>query len=162
MLNVPSCRLEDSFTNLQDSPILSCAIVGGNYFLTGSMSGQITISNLAGEIVARRRDHNKYVVQIVTLQSGETTWIATAGWDAKVQLYKLGRADARPALSEPYATISLQTNPGAILFIEHPENGHPLLVVTRRDSTHLYYYSTEPESILIGKQNIAPRMEILT
>lgn len=154
-LEVPTCALHDSLLNLQDSPILSCAILERAYLLTGSMSGKISISDLKGNILSERRDHNKYVVQVAVHETSEASWVATAGWDARIYLYKISREETTPKLGEPVATISLQTNPEALLFIEHPDNGQPILIVTRRDSTHLFFYTTEAK--LLGKQNIAPR-----
>lgn len=154
-LEVPTCALHDSLLNLQDSPILSCAILERAHLLTGSMSGKIMISDLKGNILSERRDHNKYVVQVAIQETSEASWVATAGWDARVHLYKISREETTPKLGEPVATISLQTNPEALLFIEHPDNGQPILVVTRIDSTHLFFYTMEAK--LLGKQNIAPR-----
>ncbi|KAH0134521.1 WD40 repeat-like protein, partial [Aureobasidium melanogenum] len=121
------------------------------------MSGQLAISDLQGEVFDKRRDHTKYVVQIATHESDDVTWLATAGWDGKVHLYRLDVAGAvSPTLPPPVASISLPTNPEALLFIKHPDNGCPVLIITRRDSTHLFYYNVDSEACLIGKQNLAP------
>lgn len=135
-----------------------------------------------------------------------TVWIATAAWDAKVLLYHLvlpfqdtdeapppDPADRTAAaahaarialpLPPPCAQITLPTNPEAVLFVRHPElpaSAPPVLLLSRRDSTFLYYYSlTSPDPIadavlarneegneeaesktqeceLQGKQNLAP------
>lgn len=134
------------------------------------MSGRIVISDSHGAVLASRRDHSKYVVQLAAHEhddasiegSGkETTWIATAGWDGQVHLYKLRvEGGATPRLDAPFATISLPTNPEALLFVRHPDDGQTILIVTRRDSTYLYYYSITADGVnLLGKQNLAPRKE---
>ena len=159
VLDVPSCTLRDSLVTLQDSPILSCAVLKNSHILTGAMSGRLAIGDLRGNALSERRDHGKYVVHIALHETGgTTTWVATAGWDAKICLYNLDYEEGEtPRIDDPFDVITLQTNPEAILFVDHPENGKPVLIVTRRDSTHLYYYSIESEARLIGKQNIAPR-----
>lgn len=144
---------------MQDAPVLSCVVLRHSHLVSGSMGGRIAISDLSGNVIDYRRDHNKYVVQITTQDHNDETYIATAGWDAKVHLYrvKCSSEAEKPQLGDPVATIALPTNPEALLFIRHPDNGRPVLLVTRKDSTHLYYHSTEPGAPLLGKQNIAPR-----
>ncbi|KAG9796955.1 WD40 repeat-like protein, partial [Aureobasidium melanogenum] len=155
--NLPACTLRDSLLAMHDSPVLSTAVLKQMHLLTASMSGQLAISDLQGEVFDKRRDHAKYVVQIATYESDDVTWLATAGWDGKVHLYRLDVAGTvSPGLPPPVASISLPTNPEALLFIKHPDNGSPVLIITRRDSTHLFYYSVDSEARLIGKQNLAP------
>ncbi|KAK4996582.1 hypothetical protein LTR66_003838 [Elasticomyces elasticus] len=89
------------------------------------------------------------------LSDMEATWIATAGWDAKVVIYR-NESSTVPSLGAPFATISMQTNPESMVFLIHPENGQLILVVTRRDSTFLHYYTVESTPRLLGKQNLAP------
>lgn len=71
-------------------------------------------------------------------------------------------------LGEPVASINIATNPETITFIEHPDLDCPILLMTRRDSTSLYYYSLsdidrsryeipQPAELkLLGSQNLAP------
>lgn len=120
------------------------------------MSGQLVVSDLQGVVFDKRRDHAKYVVQIITHELEDVTWLATAGWDGKVHLYIIDVAATNPKLPAPVASISLPTNPEALLFIKHPDNGSLVLIITRRDSTHLFYYSVDSEARLLGKQNLAP------
>jgi WD40 repeat protein len=142
---------------MHDSPVLSTAVLKQTHLLTASMSGLLAISNLQGEVFDKRRDHLKYIVQIATYESGDATWLATAGWDGKVHLYQLDLAgNGSPTLPPPTASISVPTNPEALLFIKHPDNDSVVLIVTRRDSTHLFYYSVDSEARLLGKQNLAP------
>jgi len=153
-----------------DSPVLSCLVVSKKYLITTAMSGKITLFDLVkGDLIEERRDHLKYVVKAISYTDDDGVWIATAAWDAKVFLYRMDfppeDSQKNPTLGEPIAKLGLLTNPEAILFVEHPELTAPVLLVSRRDSTFLYYYtiaestntSSEQETlILLGKQNLAP------
>jgi hypothetical protein len=67
-------------------------------------------------------------------------------------------------IGEPVGTIKLVTNPESILTVRNPESNQLMLLVSRRDSTYIYYYTLEPlrstsastERVEIGKQNLAP------
>ena len=162
-----------SYNHLHDSPILSCTVLGKRYLtsVTTSMSGQVILYDHARDrIVEERRDHKKYVVKVTTWEEPHGTWVATAGWDAKVLIYRV-RVDVTGqalALGSPVASITLSTNPEAIMFINYQDKNTPILIVTRRDSTSLHYYtipypSTTPDSgnkpaelQLLGRQNLAP------
>lgn len=136
------------------------------------MSGKITLFDSGtGEVLEERRDHQKYVVKVVSYEDETGAWIATAAWDSKVLLYRMNFNEDDSAivhrLGAPVATLSLPTNPEAVAFIEHPELTAPVLLVSRRDSTFIYYYSIaeatsssvnskEDKLILLGKQNLAP------
>lgn len=154
-LDVPSCGLRSSATGLQDSPVLSCLAFRENYVVFASMSGQIVIADLAGNIVEKRRDHAKYVVNVKIFDSAERSLLATAAWDNKINIYALPTSGT-PTLGDPIATISLPSKPESILFLQHPESQQPILLASRTDSTHLYYYTTEAEPRLLGRQNLAP------
>lgn len=125
------------------------------------MSGKLTLLDVAEEkVISNRHDHTKYIVRMAKHQIADDTYIATAGWDGKILLYKLATgSNSEPILDRPVASLSLQTNPESVLFLNHPETGRPLLLVTRRDSTFLYYYSIT-QSIgaleMLGRQNLAP------
>lgn len=157
VLDVPSCSLHDSHSTLHDSPILSWTALDRRHLLTTSMSGQLTVSHVSGHVLDQRRDHTKYIVQVCVYRDDATTWVATAGWDAKVHLYQVATGhNTTPKLGEPIATISLPSNPEALAFVVHPETGQPILIVTRRDSTFLYYYTVDASAKLLGQQNLAP------
>ena len=119
------------------------------------MSGELHLSDINGSIWKKRRDHAKYIVKIATFHGPTETIVATAGWDGKILIYK-NRASSLPQLDEPSAIISLTTKPEAIVFIQHPENANPVLLVTRTDSNFIFYYTVEQEPRLLGKQNLAP------
>ncbi|KAL8999458.1 MAG: hypothetical protein Q9169_001663 [Polycauliona sp. 2 TL-2023] len=161
--------LLDSLSYIHDSPILSCTALprGGIITLTTSMSGQVVLyDHQAKRALDERRDHNKYVVKAAYFLHQQSTWVATAGWDAKIFLYRIrGDAGGNCCLGNPTSSIVLPTNPEAILFVAHPESMRPVLLVTRRDSTSLHYYHCEDDDTpsspsaqlrLLGSQNLAP------
>lgn len=133
------------------------------------MSGQVILyDHKEDRVIEERRDHKKYAVKVTTWNGGSEnrfTWIATAGWDAKVFIYRYTYiTDAKPpGLGEPLGVLTLPTNPETIIFIKHPESSDPILLVTRRDSTSLHFYalpvsgSPPPAELrLLGSQNLAP------
>lgn len=159
-----------STSQVHDSPILSIVRFGTNGMITlsTSMSGQVVMfDHHLNKTIDVRYDHKKYVVKVVTCYAGDITWIATAGWDAKVFLYQTTAGQAS-GLGHPVASIALPTSPEALLFLSHHDSGLPILLVTRRDSTFLHYYkipsshelnqtSSRPlELTLLGRQNLAP------
>ena len=137
------------------------------------MSGQVVIYHHGdARLLDRRRDHQKYVVQVATHVGDDHTWVATAGWDGRVFLY-LVHAKERYQLGSPISSPSLATNPEALIFVREGPAAQRLLLLTRRDSTHLHYYCLPPldqhrSSLanalshgtgilrLVGKQNLAP------
>jgi hypothetical protein len=166
-----------SFAGHSDSAVLSyAAIQNGKYVLMTNMSGQLLLQRGA-EILSRRKDHAKYAVKVIAYEEddrpGETTsnivWVATAGWDSKILLYRL-RIPSRAGdsvlveLNEPIAHINLLTNPESIVLVRHPDTHELILLASRRDSTYLFYYAvpsstpaeTPSECKLLGKQNLAP------
>jgi WD40 repeat protein len=159
-----------SFTQLQDSPILSYTSIAGRYLVCTSMSGKVVVfDGKKNEVVAQRKDHTKYVVQVSSHEDGNgKIWLATAGWDGKVLLYLVDLFDPEDfRLGEPVGSIQLPANPEALLFVLHPEDSVLYLLLTRRDSSWLFYYqiseilvASTPLSVspitLSGKQNLAP------
>jgi WD40 repeat protein len=155
VLDTPSCTLRSSSSGIQDSPVLSCLALREKYMVFASMSGQIVIADLAGNIIEKRRDHAKYVVNVKVFDKTDKPLLATAAWDNKINIYSLPTSGP-PTLGDPIATINLPSKPESILFLQHPESQQPVLLISRTDSTHLYYYTTETEPRLLGRQNLAP------
>ncbi len=160
-----------SNNHLHDSPILSYAVIGKRFLITisTSMSGQVILyDHKEDRVNEERRDHKKYAVKVTTWneEAGDRpTWIATAGWDAKIFVYhSTPMTDVNPTiLGEPVGLLTLPTNPETITFIKHPRTSDPILLVTRRDSTSLHYYALpvlgsppQAELRLLGVQNLAP------
>ncbi|KAK4545566.1 hypothetical protein LTR36_002916 [Oleoguttula mirabilis] len=156
VLDATSQALRASLAGLHDSPILSCAVFRQQYLLTASMSGQLAVSDIAGSTTEQRRDHSKYIVKVAVHDEEDGPLIATAGWDCKINLYSPSIAEEQFSLGEPTASITLPTKPEAIVFLRHPETAQPILIVSRTDSSFLYYYTTEPKPRLLGRQNLAP------
>jgi WD40 repeat protein len=159
-----------SFTQLQDSPILSYTIIARRYLVCTSMSGKVVVfDGKKNEVIAQRKDHTKYVVQVSAHEDGDgKIWLATAGWDGKVLVYMVHLSDPDEfRLGEPVGSIQLPANPEALLFVLHPDDNDLYLLLTRRDSSWLFYHkisedlfaptSSQPSPIpLSGKQNLAP------
>ncbi|KAL8990965.1 MAG: hypothetical protein Q9177_000502 [Variospora cf. flavescens] len=159
-----------SLNDIHDSPILSCTTLSppGTVTVTASMSGQVVLyDHSIQRILDERKDHKKYVVKVTHFMHEGSTWVATAGWDAKIFLYRLRghTASATCSLGEPVASVSLTTNPETIAFLTCPDAHQPMLLITRRDSTSLHYYcvedqvGTSPPTVvlrLLGSQNLAP------
>lgn len=120
------------------------------------MSGQLYLSDSNGRILEKRRDHTKYIVKVVALADKPSeTYIATAGWDNKVVVYRKDLTTS-VEVGEPVAKIPLSSKPEAILLVRHPDNNRPVLLASRTDSSFIFYYSIEEEPRLLGKQNLAP------
>ena len=132
-----------------------------------SMSGKVvTYDQENGTLLSERADHTKYVPRLAIGHPRNPftkVQLATAGWDGKIFYYRLPAPGTfeEPKLGSPIAELSLPTNPEAILITRHPETDDYILLVTRRDSTRLYYYSVpdrfnEGSLTLLGSQNLAP------
>jgi WD40 repeat protein len=159
----PTYEVAHSYTSFQESPILDVIAIDKQHILIASMSGKLGLyDTVKDEMLEDRRDHSKYVVKVAHCPAGNTAWIASAGWDAKVILYKYHAAAGqdRARLGEPCATLELPSIPETLMFIESPHDGTPVLLVARRDSTFLHFYAVpspdSPQMTFLGKQNLAP------
>ncbi|KAI8937771.1 hypothetical protein NX059_005470 [Plenodomus lindquistii] len=156
----PGYDLICSYTDFQDSPTLDVVAIGTTHMLVASMSGKLTLFDITrGATVDQRQDHNKYLVKLAVHSYHDSFLVASAGWDAKVCFYKLDVRAAVPRL-EPFTSLILPSIPETILFLESPEGEAPILLVARRDSTFLHYYSVSTSDLsgvtLLGQQNLAP------
>lgn len=159
----PGFRIYCTFSN-NDSPILSITPLPDDLYLCTSMSGEVSIRrSFDNGTESRVRDHAKYAVAAAVTQTKDSMLIATAGWDQKVFIYQADTTseDPRPVLTSPIHTISLPTVPEALLFVRHPDTDGLYLILSRRDSTFLYYHSVNQSSNTItvsdsGRQNLAP------
>ncbi|TID26289.1 hypothetical protein E2P81_ATG00764 [Venturia nashicola] len=161
-------NLVRSHTQLQDSPILSYTVVGKRFLICSSMSGRVVVyDSQKDQLVVHRKDHAKYVVHVTSWESGDHVWLATAGWDQKVLLYECRITEDSMTLENPVGIIQLASNPEALLFRHEPDSDCLYLLVTRRDSTFVYYYQIAEDQLLSsvskpvimpisGKQNLAP------
>lgn len=158
--DAPNFVLAKTYSSFQDAPSLDVVSVDSRFLLVASMSGKLTVVNvMTGESVDQRQDHTKYLVKIAVWSEGNSTIVASAGWDAKIFFYRFHVAENTPRLLR-FADLALASIPETILFLQSPENTNPILLVTRRDSTFLHYYSvdtSEPGNVvLLGQQNLAP------
>jgi WD40 repeat protein len=158
------------------------SILQGRYILMANMSGRLLLQH-GSQTLDSRKDHAKYAVKVVTYQDRADPskwWVATAGWDESVFLYCLDIPDEADAsalrIGEPVARIKLTSNPESLLFVPHVDTNELLLLVSRRDSTYIYYYEvgtgseeadatqandgksaeSPREARLLGSQNLAP------
>jgi hypothetical protein len=152
-----------------------------------NMSGQLLLQH-GPQTLDSRKDHAKYAVNVVAFEDKADPskwWVATAGWDECVFLYYLNIPDEAnaPALKigEPVTRIKLISNPESLLFVPHVDTNELLLLVSRRDSTYIYYYQVEAalgetdtrendgaaaekssrEARLLGQQNLASPFQCL-
>jgi WD40 repeat protein len=156
----PAYEVAHSYSDFQESPILDVVAISNQHILVASMGGKLTLyDTVKGEILETRKDHSKYIVKIATHTEGHAVWIASAGWDAKIVLYKF-TPSTNGYLGEPCAILSLPSIPEALTFIISPDDGTPILLVARRDSTFLHYYAVpNPDSqdlTFLGRQSLAP------
>ncbi|KAF2632848.1 hypothetical protein BU25DRAFT_417427 [Macroventuria anomochaeta] len=157
----PSFELAHSYTSFQDSPVLDIITIGWQYMMIASMSGKLLLYDTASDkILDERKDHSKYVVKIASWSDNDSVLVASAGWDSKVFLYRIHIGGDALRIGEPLATLTLASIPETLLFVKSPEDDSPILLVARRDSTFLYYYSVPCLNAsafnLLGKQNLAP------
>lgn len=157
----PDLELVRSYTSFLDSPILDIITLGSRYMMIASMSGKVWLYDTASDkILDERKDHTKYVVKMDSWSDGNSAMVASAGWDSKIFLYRLDINGDAPRIGNPVASLTLPSIPETLLFVRSPDNGSAVLLVARRDSTFLYYYSVPDLNSatfnLLGKQNLAP------
>ena len=150
-----------------DGPILSTMLLaGGLRTASTTMSGKLMIHDKVHGLVAERRDHTKWAVYVATWTSlnPKSFLIATAGWDQKVHIYKFADEISEEMIPPPVHTITLPSNPEAMVFVTNPDTNKLYLVLSRRDSSFLHYYSIDPvtpasDQVSVtpaGRQNLAP------
>ncbi|KIX98857.1 uncharacterized protein Z520_05318 [Fonsecaea multimorphosa CBS 102226] len=166
----PPFTLASSIENAHGSPILSISSLDGGYVFSTSMSGQLMLHDSRGRLLDKVRDHLKYAVQVVSGYTRQGRWIvASAGWDQKVNIYapehelagnfqpSTTASDIAAAadneepfihglLRDPIHTITVPTNPESMVLVRNPDTHDLYLILSRRDSTFLYYYCITPTS----------------
>ncbi|KIW23084.1 uncharacterized protein PV07_11311 [Cladophialophora immunda] len=161
----PPFALAGSIDNAHGSPILSISSLDEGYIFSTSMSGQLMLHDSRGRLLDKVRDHLKYAVQVVSGYTHQGRWIvATAGWDQKVHIYAPEHELAgnfQPSttsdiaadepfihglLRDPIHTITMPTNPESMVLVRNPDTHDLYLILSRRDSTFLYYYCITPTS----------------
>ncbi|QIW97578.1 hypothetical protein AMS68_003096 [Peltaster fructicola] len=155
IIDLPAKTLSASWSDVQDAPVLSQLLLRGKYHVSASMSGSLVMADVeSGKTIVRRKDHTKYIVDLAPYDAAESLLLASAGWDNVVNIYTLDVAESLTC--ELLTSIKLPTKPESILFAKHPLSNQPILVLTRTDSSHLFFYSAEKDSVMLGQQNLAP------
>ncbi|KAK7207213.1 WD40-repeat-containing domain protein [Myxozyma melibiosi] len=144
------------YTHLHSSPILTLEVLDENTIMTGGMDGRLVVSKPAtGEITAEQKDHFKYLVKIAI--SKDQKYVATVGYDKKVHVYTIERSETEPPKFNKIGSLSFPTNPEAAAFTyQDGDDEIPKLVISRRDSTFLYYYKLQPNLIEFARHNLNP------
>jgi WD40 repeat protein len=179
VLGRPPYDLSSALSDGNDAPILSINPLQNAYLLSTSMSGQLALRDAqTGNLIAKRRDHRKMAIQVVAEMVSERLLIITAGWDQRVLLYVTNPSTLQSLdedvdsesgepnfFGDPVHMMTLTTVPESILLVRHPETQDLYLVLSRRDSSFIYYYHISippPSRPLIcnvtpaGRQNLAP------
>ncbi|KAF2665294.1 hypothetical protein BT63DRAFT_428267 [Microthyrium microscopicum] len=146
------------FGLVADSPILSFAIIKARYIALTTISGALFLfDHWSDSVISKRKDHSKYVIQVIATEYDSSLLLATASWDNSVILYRAATGNNTITISEPLAKQKLDSQPECIMFKEDPDTNTLYILCTRRDSTFLYYYQvTKDDLLLAGKQNLAP------
>lgn len=159
--NSPNFEVVETYSTFQDSPILDVIVLDSMYMLIASMSGKLILFDTArNKVLNERKDHMKYIIKLASWSNGNSYLVASAAWDMKVLLYQLERGADGVELTHPFGVLELSTVPETLTFVQSPEDGLPIILLSRRDSSYLYYYqissSELPAITLLGRQNLAP------
>jgi hypothetical protein len=104
-----------------------------------NMSGQLLLQH-GSQTLDNRKDHAKYAVKVVAYEDimrATGSPILRAGASASSGIL---RQYTKTHSSHPAVAVS---NPESLLFVPHVDSNEPLLLVSRRDSTYIYYYQVE-------------------
>ncbi|CCG82604.1 Predicted protein [Taphrina deformans PYCC 5710] len=133
-----SFELKQELRFLHSSPILEARVVGGQYLFTAGMDGKVVVTDLKSEEVVLDgldQRHQRYVNRLVLY---EQNWIATSGYDKKINLYEITECTSTTIKVELRASITLPSLPEGLLFCKHLDA--LALVVCARDTCFLEYY----------------------
>lgn len=127
------------------------------------------------ETVYSVRNHSRFAVMVTAYEETEKDriWLATAGWDWKVMVYKLDYDEHDHLL--PFEegvnfNIEVTSNPECVLITRDQDTNNLILVLSRKDSQYLEYYlldspaQTEQQGEIsyLGRQNLAPQSSAWT
>lgn len=120
-------KLTRVLSDLHPSPILSVMEDNG-FLVTAGMDGCVHVVNFeTGSVHRTLKQHDKYAVHLKT----SSKHLVTAGYDKRIHVYG-------PRGDTWLGTIELSSNPEALLLTEADQKD--VLIVSKRDSTFLYYY----------------------
>ncbi|KAF3936881.1 hypothetical protein ABW19_dt0205980 [Dactylella cylindrospora] len=158
---------------LHPSPILSVLPLSQEWLLTASMSGDIAISTLRGDVLQRWEGHKKYIVKLAisdplpeSNEQEEVRYLAAASYDKSLSIHKLSIPVAASSSSLPDDGIEIdpvipkltflqiiqfpQTVEDVIFSQNHQDSSHSLssqlLIATIRDSAYLHIFSPSPDA----------------
>lgn len=150
-----------------DGPVVSTLFTNDGQIASTTMSGKLLTHDVnTARLLSEVRHHTKWVVNSAFHhdQTTSTRLLATAGWDQKVNIYILPpfpSSSPEPyTLPQPSHTISLPTNPESLVFVTNPDTKTLNLLLSRRDSTFLHYYTIDlpdiPSSSITNKITVHP------
>ncbi|KAI5303995.1 hypothetical protein KEM56_006983 [Ascosphaera pollenicola] len=155
-----------------DSPVMSCvSLLNGEFLAVITLLGKLTILKGAtmksmGAVV----HHNKHAMMVASYEDGNTIWLASAGFDERVHVYRLAYDRLTQQLTRladaPRKEIPLPTRPECILITRDQATGNIVLVLSRGGSNNLEYYRlrTSPtgktDICRLGLQNPVPQSSV--
>lgn len=128
------------FTVLHTSPILEARVLAQRWLFTAGMDGKTVVTDLATKeikIASLPEAHSKYVNRLVVY---EDRWLATSGYDKKINLYEITSCTDDSLEIEFRASLQMGTLPEGMLFTSHEDR--IVLVVCARDTCFLEYFAT--------------------
>ncbi|KAK6361277.1 hypothetical protein TWF730_005015 [Orbilia blumenaviensis] len=143
----PPYTLISTFRNIHAGPILSVAVISQRWLVTGSMVGDIAVSDLKGEVLQRWKGHAKYIVKLAVSdayalpkpnptkedgeeeeEEGEIRYLAAASHDKSLSLHKLHiptpSSPSTPSLS-PLQTIKFDQTVEDVIFTKDYRHTNP-------------------------------------
>lgn len=149
--DLETLSLTAEYSYLHTSPILEARVVASTYLFTAGMDGKVVVTDLRSRNVvidALENPHQRYVNRLVI---HEGRWVATSGYDKKINLYEITACTSDEVVVTYRASITLPTLPEGMLFALHDEE--LVLVICARDTCFLDYYSV-PSLILHSRINM--------
>ncbi|KAK6355198.1 hypothetical protein TWF696_004315 [Orbilia brochopaga] len=162
----PHDLLHTSPVDLHAGPILSVVAVSNRWLITGSMAGDIAISDLAGTVFQRWEGHKKFVVKLAisepisstspegasdASETAEVRYLAAASYDKSLSIHKLHipHSKSHPPRLEFLHALEFPQTVEDVLFSKDfadtsPSSSAPLLIATIRDSAYLHIYTPTP------------------
>ncbi|KAK6544270.1 hypothetical protein TWF694_000972 [Orbilia ellipsospora] len=161
--------LIQTIAGLHTGPILCVLPIAQRWLITASMSRDIAISDIKGDVLHRWEGHGKYIVKLaisepLTLESSEAEevrYIAAASYDKSLSVHKLRIPLARSSTSEEEGEERGESKPPSLEllqmlkfpdtvedvifskdFSDSQNSTKTLLVATIRDSAYLHIYSS--------------------
>ncbi|KAF3902570.1 hypothetical protein ABW21_db0207211 [Orbilia brochopaga] len=139
---------------LHAGPILSVLVVANRWLVTGSMAGDIAISDLTGTVLQRWEGHSKFIVKLALSEpidsedeDAEVRYLAAASYDKSLSIHKLFISQSDPPRLEFLQTLNFPQTVEDVIFTKDfadtasSSTSTPLLIATIRDSAFLHLYT---------------------